>query len=149
MKKIKKVKIKRLVANKKAVSSVVGAMLMLAIVISIVPVFGIAFTNFMTAQKEVIDSQVDMMYRFIDFLDSLNFSLNESGNSSDNCSLPDTEYRWNETTLDWEIFIWWEEHLTWIRIYPPYLDGEGIPIWPPEEPGGEQGETPGGGGGST
>ena len=155
MKKIRK--IKRLVTDKKAVSAVIGTVLMLSITIAVssgvavgIVKFGQSGRNLLDAQADILDAQVNMtkaqvgvIERFTDYLDTLGFKM-PCDNTTGTC-FPDIEYEWNDSTDDWDIHIIWGEAKKHIPIYPPYFDSEeGGPIFPPPDSSPDDDDPPDG-----
>ena len=139
--------IKKLVTDDRAVSAVIGTVLMLSVTIAVssgvavgIVKFGESGRKFLDAQTDRTDAQMNMtraeigvIERFTDYLDTLNFNIPDD-NTTD-CPLPDVEYEWNDTANDWDVFMVWAEADVLLQIYPPHLDSEkGEPIFPPPPP---------------
>ncbi len=126
-------KIRRQVRNDdRGVSSVIGTLLMVSIVVAIIPVVMIAMGNLtnkactmmdvsaqgMNATAQTMIIATEYMKSVADYLQKFQFGQGGDNNST----TPDVESEFNETTGEWQYFVY--QNHTWVEL---------IPYWPGEQ----------------
>lgn len=83
---------KKIYRNRKAVSNVIGTMMMLAIMVPAITIFSLSFTNIMTTQRAMIDGQVILMQEFIEYMDDIYFFFSPEPESDNHAPNITNEY---------------------------------------------------------